>query len=83
MRLQLAKDEFFKYSNDLVQSHQSKKSGNTKSGLFKNVLSEYNITACDSTHVYPNKVHTYSIPLELKFLPSSHYKLPEQPPEVI
>lgn len=83
MRIESAKDEFFKYANDLVQNNQSKKSGNTKSGIFKNVLSEYciNTTTCEDAAYSVHRI--YNDHSDSKFLPSSHYLLPDQPPEVI
>lgn len=83
MRIESAKEEFFRYANDLVQNNQSKKSNNTKSIVFKNVLSEYYIDASDYTPAFQSMLQSYSITSQLNFLPSSHYKLPEQPPEVI
>ncbi len=83
MRIESAKDEFFKYANDLVQNNQSKKSGNTKPGVFKDHLSEYNINVSDYSSAICSIGHVYAVPLQSKFLPSSHYKLPEQPPELI
>lgn len=83
MRIESAKDEFFKYANDLVQNNQSKKSGNTKSGVFKNLLSEYNIIASEHASAIYSMLHTYTVPLQSKFLPYLHYDLPDQPPELI
>ncbi len=83
MQIESAKDEFFKYANDLVQHNESKKSGNTKPGVFKNLLSEYDINTSDCSSFAQRMMHTYNYTSGLKFLPSSHYKLPEQPPEVI
>ncbi len=40
-RLTTAKDEFFKYANDLMQHNSSKKSGNAKDSAFKNWVGEY------------------------------------------
>lgn len=83
MRIESAKDEFFKYANDLVQNNQSKKPGNTKPGVFKNLLSEYNIVATEYAFAFCHLTHTYNITSQTTFLPSSHYKLPEQPPELV
>lgn len=83
MRIESAKDEFFKYANDLVQNNQSKKSGNTKSGVFKNLLSEYYIDASDNAAAVKSRLPNYNIASQSDFLPSSHYNLPEQPPEII
>lgn len=83
MRIESAKDEFFKYANDLVQNNQSKKSGNTQTGVFKNLLLYYNIDTFNCAPSIYRTVHTYTVSLQSKFLPSSHYTLPEQPPEVL
>jgi len=83
MQIESAKDEFFKYANDLVQHNQSKKSGNTKSGIFKNLLSEYNVNFSDYSRSLKSIVHTYNITSQSNFLPSSHCNLPEQPPEIV
>lgn len=82
MRVESAKDEFFKYTNNLVQNNHSKKSGDTKPGVFKNLLSEYTVNASDYTPAVYSMVHTYTVLLQSKFLPLSHYQLPEQPPEL-
>lgn len=83
MRIESAKDEFFKYANDLVQNNQSKKSGG-KSGLsFKNVLSDYCLNVHDYISSICGEVHSYTVPYQVKLLPSSYDQLPEQPPEVI
>jgi len=84
MRIESAKDEFFKYANDLVQNNQSKKSGNSKSGIsFKNFLSEYYLTIDSYASSINSTMHSYTVPLQSKFLPSSHNQLPEQPPELV
>jgi hypothetical protein len=83
MRIESAKDEFFKYANDLVQNNQSKKSGNTKAGVFKNLQTDYNINTYEYVYATQRIQHRYTIPLQSNFLPSSHSQLPEQPPEVI
>lgn len=83
MQIESAKDEFFKYANDLVQHNQSKKPGNTKSGIFKNLLSEYNVNFSDYSRSLKSIVYTYNITSQSNFLPSSHCNLPEQPPEIV
>lgn len=83
MRIKSAKDEFFKYANDLVQNSQSKKSGNTKSGVFKIFLSEYDINNFEHNFSFCSILKCYNNACGLGFLPSSYYSLPEQPPEII
>lgn len=82
MRIESAKDEFFKYANDLVQNNQSNKSTNSKTSIFKILSFEYDKPASEYTSVYYQMLHTYSINSQLTFLPSSHYILPEQPPDI-
>lgn len=82
MRIESAKDEFFKYANDLVQNNQSKKSPNSKTSVFKILSFEYDKPASEYTSVYYQMLHTYSINSQLTFLPSSYYILPEQPPDI-
>lgn len=82
MRIESSKDEFFKYANDLVQHGQSRKSGNTKPGVLKNVLSEYDVNSSDCSLFLQSIAPAYNITFQSKFLPSSHCNLPEQPPEV-
>ena len=83
MHLETAKDDFFKNSNDLAQNNNSKKSGSSKTPVFKKILSEYN----EHTSVYNSKITTeatYSfnsyVSPELLF--SAHIS-PEQPPDFI
>ena len=83
MRIKSAKDDFFKFANDLVQNNQPKKSGNSKSGVFKNLLSEYNITSSDYAAAIFNTAPEHIVPFQSEHLPASHYKLPEQPPETV
>lgn len=83
MQIESAKDEFFKYANDLVQNNQQKKSGSTKSGVFKNLVTEYCIISADYAPASQRAQCAYNITSCLNYLPSSYYTLPEQPPEVI
>ena len=83
MRIESAKDEFFKYANDLVQNSHSKKPVNSKTGVFKNIFSEYYLNTSNSILASYSIKKTYNKNKPLNFLPSSHIRLPEQPPEVI
>lgn len=83
MQIESAKNDFFKWTNDLLQNNQSKKSGSTKSGVFKNLATEYCIIPSDYAPVNRIAQRAYYITSCLNFLPSSYYTLPEQPPEVI
>jgi len=83
MRIESAKEEFFKYANDLVQNNQSKKSGHSKAGVFKNLSVEYDTVNYTCTNIYNGIIHSYGLISQLNFLPSPHQSLPEQPPEII
>jgi hypothetical protein len=83
MQLESAKDEFFKYANDLVQNNQSKKSDHSKFGVFKNLIGEYDhvpyqiITASSNVSVILyNKNY-------LAYFPSMPHFSPDQPPEFL
>lgn len=82
MKLQSAKDEFFKYANDLVQNNGSKKSDHTKSGLFKNLLGEYEYYSAAYQPANALLNVDYSISNQLNYLPSSPHCSPEQPPDI-
>lgn len=84
MRIESAKEEYFKYANDLVQNNHSKKSNNTKSGVSKNLMTEYYMNPfSDYAPAFSVRMHTYNNTSQSKFLPPSHYTLPERPPEII
>ncbi len=82
MQLQSAKDDFFKYSNDLVQNNNSKKSDHSKAGAFKNLLSEYDNYISEFSTAYSIVRNVYSASQQLDYLPSSPHISPEQPPEL-
>lgn len=83
MRIESAKDEFFKYANDLVRNNNSKKSDHSKTGIFKNLTGEFDSYATKFTTGYSvaNIVHT--ILKQLNYLPTPPHSSPEQPPELI
>jgi len=82
-QLEKAKQDFFKDANDLLQNGSSKKSGGSKSGLFKNLLSEYNCNNLSFNHpVVGNFGRNYNIH-SVGNLPSSPPPSPFQPPELI
>ena len=83
MRIESAKDEFFKYANDLVQNNNSKKSGNSKAGVFKNVLAEYDNYVVELTTTCSSADIIYGVSKYLHHLPTSPHASPEQPPELI
>ena len=83
MRIESAKEEFFKYANDLVQNNHSKKSKDSK-GAFKNLTGEYDNSPVQFTPPYsvPNII-IYRVSDRLNYLPSSPHSSPEQPPELV
>ncbi|MDB5249930.1 MAG: hypothetical protein JWQ40_4324 [Segetibacter sp.] len=83
MRLESAKTEFFKYANDLVQNHNSKKSDNSKSGVFKNLWSEYDSNTMVFTAANFNSEIIHAVAGSVNLFPSSPHSSPEQPPEII
>lgn len=84
MQLETAKDDFFKSVNDLIQNNSSKKSTDSKSTAFKNLLSEY----CQHT-IDINKISIYDsrqvfrLSYTAENLISSPHISPEQPPDFI
>lgn len=83
MQIESAKNDFFKFANDLVQNNQSKKSGSSKSGLFKNLVTECCIISADYAPAFQIVQLAYNNTSCLNYLPSSYCTLPEQPPEVV
>lgn len=83
MRIESAKEEFFKYANDLVQNNHSKKSGNSQTGTFKNPVGEYDNFTSEFTTTSSVANLVYGISKQLNHLPSSPHCSPEQPPELI
>jgi hypothetical protein len=83
MRIESAKDEFFKYANDLVQNNKSKKSDHSQKGVFKNLIGEFESSTAKFTTGYSIANIVYTISKELNYLPSSPHSSPEQPPELI
>jgi hypothetical protein len=83
MQLQSAKNEFFKYANDLVQNNHSKKSDHSKLGMFKNLTGEYICFTLAITAPVAVSTVAHVMPRQTHFLPSSPHSLPEQPPESI
>jgi hypothetical protein len=82
MQLQSAKDEFFKYTNDLVQNNSSKKSDRSKSGIFKNDLSEYEVCSAPSFTSSNGSGRIRNVSRRSDLYPSSPHSSPEQPPEI-
>ena len=82
MRLQSAKDEFFKYANDLVQNNQSKKSDHSKSVVLKMQLSDYDSHTSEFATAFYHSISLYGIDKRLNHLSSKPHNSPEQPPEL-
>jgi hypothetical protein len=83
MNLQSARNDFFKYTNDLIQNHNSNKSGHSKTVAFKKIMLDfYSIEdkTLTSTAEFYCKHNSASIDINL---PSSPRNLPDQPPELI
>lgn len=83
MRLQSAKDDFFKNSNDVAQNDPAKKSANSKTGAFKNILSDYITPTFDGIVALNEVPCTYSFSKQSDFLATAPHNSPEQPPDFI
>jgi hypothetical protein len=84
MKLQNAKEEFYKYANDLVQNNNSKKSDHSKSVTFKKVLSDfYTNENAYSTRANGMSQTTYNHLARVTHLPTQPQTSPEQPPEIL
>lgn len=82
MQLETAKDDFFKYANDLMQNNSSKKSDNSKAAAFKNLLSEYYQISIDfNKNSIQQTKQSFSLPYQVGNLVSSPHISPEQPPD--
>jgi hypothetical protein len=66
-----------------VQNNNSKKSDNSKSGAFKNLLSEYDSNNSIYTHFHHKTLLVHAIAGSVNVFPSSPHLSPEQPPEVV
>lgn len=82
MRIESAKEEFFKYANDVVQNN-SKKSGSSKAPVFKNVVAEYDYYLVELPIKTAVKTANNNFSIYFDHLPSSPHSLPEQPPELV
>lgn len=80
-QLEKAKEDFFKDANDLLQNGSSKK-GNSKAGVFKNILSVYNFNHISFTKPASDCIsHNYNIQRVGDLLSAPHLS-PLQPPEL-
>lgn len=81
MHLEIAKDDLFKISNDLLNNN-SKKSDNSKSDVFKNLHSEYDDYSFSINTRYPYVGdQNFWLPIKNQHLISSPHISPEQPPD--
>ncbi|MEX6688380.1 hypothetical protein QTN47_12780 [Danxiaibacter flavus] len=80
MRLESARDDFFKYANDFVQSN-SKKSGDSKPTTFKLVIPDYDAFQQVFFTSIPAELTAYLISRDTFFAPQPTSKLHGQPPE--
>jgi hypothetical protein len=81
-QLEKAKEDFFKDANDLLQNGSSKKTGNSKAGVFKNILSEYCYNYISFNKPVRNgSFHDYNIQHVEDLLSAPHLS-PLQPPEL-
>lgn len=79
MRLETARDDFFKLANDLMQNNASHKTGSET--LLKNVLSDYDKhKEAFQLSLYTAKI-IYESPQDILALTTTFHNLPEQPPE--
>ncbi len=81
MHLETTKDDFFKNTNDLAQSN-SKKSGNSKTSVFKNITSDFDNYNYSYQFNFLINGHYANPRLSLFNLLSSPHISPEQPPDV-
>ena len=84
MQLETAKEDFFKSVNDLFQNKSSKKSNDSKSAAFKNLLSEYcqPIIDLNKISIYDSR-QGFGLSYQTEDLISSPHISPEQPPDFI
>jgi hypothetical protein len=83
MQLESAKEDFFKYSNDLVQNKHSKKSDRSKEAGFKKLLSEYDSNTDEFTAPIYSEQLVYAQEKQGAELYTFPHNSPEQPPELI
>ncbi|MEP6749887.1 MAG: hypothetical protein ABJB86_19270 [Bacteroidota bacterium] len=81
-RLESAKDDLFKITNDLQQDNAAKKSGVPNSILVKNVLGDYdNLQQLSIAALYTSlSRQSYNV-YQLSLATNLHHSTPEQPPE--
>ena len=83
MRIQSAKDDFFKSTSDIAQSNASKKSDNEKTSVFKNLASDYEQQLTSYFIASFASANTGNALAQSEALPSSPHTPPVQPPDAI
>lgn len=84
MKLETAKNDYFKLSNDLTQNNNSKKSDNSKTISFKSLQGEYDEYSFALNNIIPGEnIQSFFPPLNSKSLLSSPHVSPEQPPDML
>ena len=83
MRIQNAKDDFFKSTNDVAQSNTSKKSDNTKTSVFKNLVSDYEQHINSYSIAFFDAIKTGNALSQSEALLTSPRTPPVQPPDTI
>lgn len=80
-QLEKAKEDFFKEANDILQNGSSKK-GNSKAGVCKNILPEYNFNQMNFSRAIGDCISfDYNIQRNGNLLSAPHLS-PLQPPEL-
>ena len=82
MQIQTAKDEFFKYANDLMQNSSSKKSDHSNTNFSKHVVSDYDDHRIQYQTLSFHSLILYEDPLNILSLLQGISTTPAQPPEV-
>ncbi len=83
MRIQSAKDDFFKTTNDIAQDNSSKKSDNAKTNVSKNLVSDYEQPITSHSLAQMGVIIIHSALLRSDKLLSSPHTPPVQPPDAI
>lgn len=81
MQLQTARDEFFKYANDLMQN-SSKKTDHSNNNFSKHTLSDYDDYRICYQTLFFHSSSGYERPLDVSSLLKGVSTTPAQPPEV-
>lgn len=84
MNLEIARNDFFKNTNDLNQNNNSNRSDNSKSSSFKNTMSEYDgYSFIFNLNVRESSSCKFPLNYQVNKLLTSPHISPEQPPDHI